>query len=90
MRATAPGTVVNDNYGVVADGGFNADGVVAVTTEVGDPLLLQISKGGPATAFIDDPIVYTLWVTTTGTLAATGLVITDVVPSGATYVSRDI
>ncbi|MCO5199191.1 MAG: DUF11 domain-containing protein [Anaerolineae bacterium] len=86
VRATAAGTVVNDNYGVVADGGFNADGVVAVTTEVGDPLL-QISKGGPVTAFIDDPIVYTLWVTNTGTLAATGLVITDVVPSGATYVS---
>lgn len=85
VRATAAGTIVNDSYGVVSDGGFGADGVVVVTTEVGDPLL-QISKSGPATAFIGKPIVYTLWVTNTGTLVATGLVITDVVPVGATYV----
>ncbi|MGD9100308.1 MAG: C25 family cysteine peptidase, partial [Anaerolineae bacterium] len=52
----------------------------------GSPLL-AISKTGPATVAANAPITYTLTVINSGGAEATGLVITDTIPSGAYYVS---
>ncbi len=48
---------------------------------------LSISKSGPLTATTGQPITYTLTVTNSGDLTASNLVITDVIPAGASYVS---
>jgi uncharacterized repeat protein (TIGR01451 family) len=48
---------------------------------------LSIHKTGLATADPGEPITYTLTITNSGTYTATGLVITDVLPAGAHYVS---
>jgi uncharacterized repeat protein (TIGR01451 family) len=48
---------------------------------------LTITKSGPAFALTDQPITYTLTVANSGTLSATNLVISDTIPSGASYVS---
>ncbi|MEM7034064.1 MAG: trypsin-like serine protease, partial [Chloroflexota bacterium] len=47
---------------------------------------LSISLDGPATAIVNTPITYTITVTNTG-LDATNVVITNVLPAGAHYVS---
>ena len=54
---------------------------VAVTV-FGEPLL-AISKTAPATALQSHPITYALTISNTGDAAATGLVITDAIPAGA-------
>jgi uncharacterized repeat protein (TIGR01451 family) len=52
--------------------------------------VLTISKTGPAIVDTpDDPISYTLTVTNSGNAPATSLVLTDVIPLGANYVSSD-
>lgn len=48
---------------------------------------LTIVKSGPATALPGDPITYTLAITNTGGVTATNLIVTDVIPFGASYVS---
>lgn len=48
---------------------------------------LIINKNGPSTATAGSRITYTLTITNSGLAAATNLVITDVIPTGATYVS---
>ena len=48
---------------------------------------LSITKSGPATAQAGDPITYTLSIHNNSTASATNLVITDVLPLAATYVS---
>ena len=48
---------------------------------------LMISKGGPPAVDAPGPITYTLTVTNSGTYTASNLVITDSIPSGASYVS---
>jgi uncharacterized repeat protein (TIGR01451 family) len=48
---------------------------------------LTITKSGPATAQAGDPITYTLSIHNNSTASATNLVITDVLPFAATYVS---
>jgi uncharacterized repeat protein (TIGR01451 family) len=48
---------------------------------------LTIAKSGPAFALTGQSISYTLTVANSGTLSATNLVISDTIPSGASYVS---
>jgi uncharacterized repeat protein (TIGR01451 family) len=50
-------------------------------------VVLSISKVGPATVLPGEPITYTLAITNDGDAIATGVVITDTLPSGAHYVS---
>jgi uncharacterized repeat protein (TIGR01451 family) len=46
---------------------------------------LSIEKTGPASAYVGDPITYTLTVSNAGNAAAANLLVTDTVPAGATY-----
>lgn len=58
--------------------------------EAGAPLsipVLSIDKSGPGTASRSTPVSYTLTITNTGWTTATAVVVTDVVPTGADYVS---
>ncbi|MEP7358390.1 MAG: hypothetical protein ABI847_14175, partial [Anaerolineales bacterium] len=62
---------------------------IAVT---GDPLAapeadLVVAKDGPATASPNGPIDYTLTLSNTGGLTATGALVTDTLPAGLTFVT---
>ncbi len=59
---------------------------LAPVTVVGEPRL-TIGKLAPAVALRGYPITYTLWVGNVGDAAATGLTITDAIPSGARLLS---
>lgn len=48
---------------------------------------LNIDKTAPETGYAGSPIHFTIHVTNTGNIPATNLVVTDVLPVGATYVS---
>ena len=48
---------------------------------------LQLSKSAPARAVIYQPITYSLAITNNTQLTLTNLVLTDVIPSGASYIS---
>lgn len=58
-----------------------------VTTTVAASTDLAITKTGPATATAGTDITYTLAVTNNGPSTATGVVITDTLPAGATFVA---
>jgi uncharacterized repeat protein (TIGR01451 family) len=51
---------------------------------------LALTKVGPATAVSGQPITYTLTVTNSGAMTATNLLVKDLLPVGATYVSGGI
>lgn len=84
---TAPATLGNLDFKltVVDTGGMSHADTTRVT--ITNKPILSISKSGPAAANPGEPITYTLTVTNTGLTDAVGLVITDVVPAGATYIS---
>jgi uncharacterized repeat protein (TIGR01451 family) len=71
---------------VTASNSVNIITAPTIITVTGTPVL-TISKAGPVSAEIGEIILYTLTVTNNGNDTATGLVITDVIPSGATYIS---
>jgi uncharacterized repeat protein (TIGR01451 family) len=48
---------------------------------------LSISKSAPSTALAGEAITYTLTITNSGATTATGLIVTDDLPTGATYLS---
>ena len=83
VRATQ--TITNDDYGVTANSGaVRVQGTIDVTTIITP--VLEVSKDGPSTADPEELITYTLTVINIGGLA-TGVSITDRVPSGATYIA---
>lgn len=88
FAVTTNQTITNEVYGVAADGGFSATGDVPVVTAVLVPEL-HIAKTAPTSRIAGLPITYTLSITNSGTLTATNLVITDVLPVGASFVSSD-
>ncbi|MGD2146398.1 MAG: choice-of-anchor Q domain-containing protein [Anaerolineae bacterium] len=83
---TATDTIANDSYRVTASGGHTATGTVPVVTVVGIPDL-SITKAGPYAANAGDPVSYNLTLLNNGAVAATHLVVTDTIPTGATYIS---
>ncbi len=48
---------------------------------------LSVGKVGPVAALTGDPITYTLTITNSGAISASGIVITDALPNGAHYIS---
>lgn len=48
---------------------------------------LSINKTAPTTAYAGSPIRFTLQITNTGNISATNVIVTDTLPTGATYVS---
>jgi uncharacterized repeat protein (TIGR01451 family) len=70
----------------VADPGGQSDSETTTVT-VTDKPILSITKTGPAVAGPGELITYMLTVINNGIAPAQGVVVTDVVPGGATYVS---
>jgi uncharacterized repeat protein (TIGR01451 family) len=83
----APNTLGNlvFNLSVVDPGGQSDSETVSIT--VTDQPILSITKTGPATVQADELIIYLLTVTNRGISPAANVVVTDTVPSGATYIS---
>ena len=79
------GTVVNESYGAMIGEVMLASGT-PITTEVLMETSLTIHKSGPAEAMTDESIVYTLTVSNTGDREVAGIVISDEMPAGTTYV----
>lgn len=48
---------------------------------------LQIAKAGPPTALPNEPITYRVWVKNSSSQTVNNVVVTDVVPTGATYIN---
>jgi uncharacterized repeat protein (TIGR01451 family) len=75
-----------DNRLFFADASNNRALGYQASAPLGSPEL-AIAKSGPANAEPSDPLTYTLTISNSGSLTATALVITDVVPTGAEYLS---
>jgi uncharacterized repeat protein (TIGR01451 family) len=80
MSGLPAGSVIV-NVGKIGDVSSNE-----TTNPVASGALTLIKQAGSATVEIGGAITYTLAVTATGTLDQTGVVVTDVVPEGASYV----
>jgi len=85
LAITATQTVTNEVYAFTAAGGFAGNGRHAVQTII-QPPDLAISKSGPSTADPNVPFTYTLTVQNNHNYPVTGLLITDTLPAGTTYV----
>lgn len=83
---TTTTTITNSRYQVTAAGGYASSGSHAVVTKISPPIL-SINKTGPAVVPAKMPITYTLTVANDGLSAASDLVITDVLPLNASYIS---
>ncbi|HPC33622.1 MAG TPA: hypothetical protein PL061_11775, partial [Syntrophales bacterium] len=82
---TDGGSVVNETYTIKGKDVDSAAGK-AVTTTVVKPVL-SIYKTGPAAVNVGGNIVYTITYENKGSADATGVVISDTVPAGTTFVS---
>jgi uncharacterized repeat protein (TIGR01451 family) len=83
FTVTATQTITNDTYGVSATNGDSVSGADAIVTSIAP--MLSITKTASITATAGSEITYTLTVTNAGGLA-TGVIITDRVPLGATFI----
>ncbi len=72
--------------GVENCGSFAADLRTLKLRTTSEPEL-AIAKTGPAIALAGEPITYTLTITNSGATTATGLLVLDDLPAGATYLS---
>ena len=70
----------------VTDSGHLSD-TDTTTVTVTDKPILSLIKTGPAVAERGAPVTYTLAISNMGVTTATNVVITDVLPLGATYIS---
>ncbi len=52
--------------------------------------VLQLQKTGPVSATVGSSIVYTIRYSNTGTMTATGIIVTDTLPSGVRVVSSSV
>jgi uncharacterized repeat protein (TIGR01451 family) len=87
FRAKAERTGSFENTAsVTADRGLSASD--SVTTIVRQPVL-DVTKTAPATRLVNQSVTYTITVTNTGDAPARNTVLTDDLPSGATFVSAD-
>jgi len=83
VRATKTGTYVNKAT-ATADGGVTAED--SCKTVIRQPVLV-ITKTGPRNRFVGRPITYEITIANKGDGPALNTVLTDVVPSGTTFVS---
>ena len=54
------------------------------------PILNDSTKTGPALSFLGDPITYTITITNSGDVTATGAMMTDTIPVGTTYIASSV
>jgi len=81
-------TVFNHRYGAKADNGLAVQGTRMVVTKITASITqpkLAISKSGPTAVQAGGVMTYQLNITNSGSAAATNLVITDVLPTGVTF-----
>ncbi len=95
IATTAPtttGTITNTvsvgaNGGVIADPNPSNDTSSRVTTVLPAANLLVTKTDSPDPVVIGNPLTYTVRVTNTGPSPATGVFLTDTLPSGVTFVA---
>ncbi|RME41929.1 MAG: DUF11 domain-containing protein [Caldilineae bacterium] len=81
-------TLVNRHYGVRVGDVRRAGSRQVATILQGDTTALAITKAGPPASIPGALIPYTLTVVNNSPITLTGLVITDALPPGATYIPR--
>jgi uncharacterized repeat protein (TIGR01451 family) len=86
LTVTATHDLVNSDYGASSAAGVLAMGVAPVVTRVMGPVM-AIAKSGPAWFEPGEPVTYTITVSNSGVQAASGLVVSDVLPAGAAFVA---
>jgi len=77
--------------GLIITNTANIGSIITVTTShtISSKPLLTINKVGPATAKLSDTIIYIINYANIGTMTATNVVITDILPNGMVYVGSD-
>lgn len=86
---TATQNITNEVYAFTADGGYAGVGRHPVPTQVRIPELV-VSKTAPLIVEPGEVFTYTITVHNTGPMPVSGLVITDTLPVGATYISGGV
>jgi uncharacterized repeat protein (TIGR01451 family) len=83
----APNVIGDLTFNLIVNDPGGLSGVDTTTVTVTDKPILAITKTGPARVGPGELITYVLTVVNRGATSAKGVVVTDVVPGGATYVS---
>jgi len=89
---TVPEQINPASYPVMAraryagDSSYASTDIITFTLFNGYPAF-ELTKQGPAEVMPDQKIFYTLTITNIGNIAATQVVVTDVLPSGVSYIS---
>lgn len=80
-------SIINSDYSVIADDGISVQGKEKVVTLLIGEKSLEISKRAPLTATAGTPITYTLIITNSSDFSTDNLLITDRLPTHATYIT---